>query len=105
MRRAVLLIITVTIFLIIGGYLSYALSREGANAIPGVRMQTTNPEANVFDVTLGKATAFFLFASIALGSVIGMGATLAFIFWMLNRQVARAKLTDKSTNKKAESTT
>jgi hypothetical protein len=90
--------------LIAGGYLSYALNREGANAIPGVRMQTSNPEANVFEVTQSKGTIFFLFVSIALGSLIGMGATIAFIFWMLNRQVARAHLTEKS-SKKAGSTT
>jgi hypothetical protein len=67
-------------------------------------MQTTNPEATVFDVTQNKGTVFFLFASIALGSVIGMGLTISFIFWMLNRQVMKAHLTEKN-SKKAGSTT
>ena len=93
MRRA-LLIITVVIVLIAGGYISVAISKQGA-ALPGQRVQTENPEANVFTVTADKGAIFFIFTAIALGSLIGMGVVMAILFWFLNRGVARARLTDK----------
>ncbi len=65
MRRA-LLIITVVIVLIAGGYISVAISKQGA-ALPGQRVQTENPEANVFTVTADKGAIFFIFTAIALG--------------------------------------
>ena len=94
MRRA-LLIITIVIVLIAGGYISVAISKQGAAALPGLRVQTENPEANPMTVTPEKGALFFIFTAIALGSLVGMGVTLAILFWFLNRGVARARLTDK----------
>jgi len=99
-RRA-LLIIIVVIVLIAGGYISNAISKQGAAALPGQRVQTENPEANVFSVTTDKGALFFLFTAIALGSVVGMGVVLAILFWFLNGQVAKARLTDKPVPAKA----
>lgn len=100
MRRA-LLIITVVIVLIAGGYISNAISKQGAAALPGLRVQTENPEANVMTVTPDKGALFFLFTAIALGSVVGMGVVMAILFWFLNRGIARARLTDKPVPAKA----
>lgn len=90
MKRALFLIVVIAV-LIGGGYLSTVISRQGARAVPGVLTQTNNPEASVTTVTPEKGAIFFIFVAIALGSVVGMGITLAIIFWFLNRQVARAK--------------
>lgn len=90
MKRALFLIVVVAV-LIAGGFLSMAISQQGSSVIPGLRIQTFNPEASVTAVTPQKGALFALFAMIALGSVVGMGATLAVIFWLLNRQIVRAK--------------
>lgn len=79
--------ITVVIVLIIGGYISNAISKQGTGAVPGLQTQTNNPNANVEAVTPVKGAQFFVFSAIALGSVVGMGVTLALLFWLLNRQV------------------
>jgi flagellar basal body-associated protein FliL len=92
LKRA-LVIITAVILLILGGYLSQSLSSQNPGTMPGVRVQTENPNASVFTVTPDKGAYFFIFATIALVSVIGMGATMSVVFWLLNRQVERAKKT------------
>ena len=90
MKRA-LLLITVVILLIIGGYISQAISRQGAGAIPGLQPQTDNPNASTQMVTPVKGAQFFVFTAVALGSVVGMGAVLALIFWFLNREVVKVE--------------
>ncbi|GEM_PF-3451845 len=90
MKRAFLLIVIVAV-LIAGGYISMAISRQGAQAIPGLLVQTNNPEASVSAVTPQKGAIFFAFTAVALGSVVGMGATIAVIFWLLSRGVTKVK--------------
>jgi flagellar basal body-associated protein FliL len=94
LRRASLLLVVV-VLLILGGYLSVAISKQGAEAVPGIKVQTENPEASPFSVTTDKGAAFFLFIMVSLGSVVGMGVTLAILFWFLNRGVAKARLGEK----------
>jgi uncharacterized membrane protein len=83
----------IALVLIGGGFLTTLINQNaGSGEIPlGMLTQTENPEANAGAVTFGKATVFFVFAAVALGSVVGFGATLAVIFSLLNRQVVRAK--------------
>jgi hypothetical protein len=90
LKRALFLIIVIAI-MIAGGFLSATISRQGVGAIPGMRIQTDNPEASTLQVTSVKGGQFFIFAAVALGSVVGMGATLALIFWFLNRQVVQVR--------------
>ena len=90
LKRAFVLI-TVIILLILGGYISQAISQQGAGAVPGLHVQTDNPNASVSQVTAVKGAQFFVFSAIALGSVVGMGATLALIFWLLNREVTKVE--------------
>ncbi len=90
MKRALFLIVVVAV-LIFGGFLSYTLSRQGSAAVPGIQVQTNNPEASVVAVTPQKGAIFFAFAAIALGSMIGMGVLLALIFWLLNRGVSKVR--------------
>jgi len=75
----------------LGGYISVAISQQGAGAIPGLQPQTNNPNASVMDVTPMKGAQFFIFTVIALGSVVGMGVVLALVFWLLNRGVVRVE--------------
>jgi hypothetical protein len=102
LRRALLLIVIV-ILLIAGGYISYAISKQGAAAIPGTLVQTDNPNANVLAVTPTKGAEFIIFVVVVLGLLVGTGVVLALIFWLLNRQVAIARTTDKPTPAKADS--
>jgi hypothetical protein len=90
LKRALFLIVVVAV-LIFGGFLSYALTREGPAAVPGIRVQTDNPEANVVAVTPQKGAIFFVFAAIALGSLVGMGVTLALVSWLISRGLSKAK--------------
>jgi hypothetical protein len=90
LKRA-LLLITVVILLILGGYLSQAISQQGAGAIPGLHIQTDNPNASPSQVTAMKGAQFFVFTAVALGSVVGMAVVLALIFWLLNREVAKVE--------------
>jgi hypothetical protein len=90
LKRA-LLLITVIILLILGGYISQSISTQGAGAIPGLQPQTDNPNASPMQVTPLKGAQFFLFTAIVLGSVVGMGAVLALIFWLLNREVVKVE--------------
>ena len=71
--------------------MSYAISRQGAAAVPMIKVQTENPEASPFTVTTDKGAYFFVYVALCLGSVVGMGATLALVFRLLNRQVEIVK--------------
>jgi len=89
LRRAVFLLVIVAI-LVAGGYISNQISTRGAEAIPGLRIQTENAEATPTVVTPTKGGFFFIYLNIAVGSVIGFGIVLAIIFRLLNREVERA---------------
>jgi hypothetical protein len=89
--RQAAFIVFIIVLLIAGGLLTYGISRQGAGIIPGIRLQTNNPEASVVSVTPDKGALFFIYSAIVLGSVVGMGATLAILFWFLNRQVVEVK--------------
>jgi hypothetical protein len=90
LKRALFLIVVVAV-LIFGGFLSYVISKQGPAAVPGVRIQTNNPAASPSAVTPDKGAIFFLFTAIALGSVVGMGVTIALIFWLLSRGVTKVR--------------
>jgi len=91
LRRAFFLILVVLI-LIGSGFLTTQLSRQtGGGALPGVRVQTDNPAGNVLVTTPEKGTLFFLFAGFVITNLVGIGATLALIFWFLNRSINKAK--------------
>lgn len=95
--RTTLFMLFIAVVLIGGGLLMNASNNgEVGGAPPGVSVQTSNPRASVSSVTADKGAAFFIFANIALGSVIGFGATLALIFHFLNRQVVRATKSDNN---------
>jgi hypothetical protein len=103
LKRA-LLFITVVVVLIVGGFISNSISKQGSAALPGLKVQTENPEASVMTVTPDKGALFFIFSAVALGSLVGMGATLAIVFWLINRQVTIVKDKPTRASKAAKST-
>jgi hypothetical protein len=93
--RRVLLIGFIVVVLIGAGLLSLALNQQSISLLPGVRVQTANPDASTAVATPGKAAAFFLWTFIALGAVVSLAAVLALITWALNRSVVNAKQAPK----------
>ena len=90
--RRVLFLLIITIILIISGFLSIQLSQQsGTGRIPGVYVQTTNPDASVLLATPQKGALFVGFLLITLALLGGLSTGLAFVFWFLNRQVTVAK--------------
>lgn len=59
-------------------------------------IQSTSPDASVFEATPGQSAAFFLMAGFIVFNVLGVGLTLAGIFWFLNRQITRAQVEEES---------
>lgn len=95
MRRALLFIVIIVI-LIGSGFLTVQLAQQanntGAPPVPGMRVQTNNPEASALVATTTKGSIFLAFAGFVIFNMVGIGATLAVIFWFLNRSINRAKV-------------
>ncbi len=90
MKRALFLILVVAV-LIACGYLSFLTSAQGSQILPGVQVQTDNPDASTAAVTPQKG-AIFLIAMVAImGGLVTFGVLLAWLFWMLNRQVTKVR--------------
>ncbi len=90
--RRVAILIGITIILIGSGFLSIQLSRgSSSGTLPGVNVQTINPEASVLIPTPTKGALFMGIVVLLGGAIVSMGAGLAAIFWFLNRQVSSAK--------------
>ena len=90
MRRAVFLLLIVVV-LIAGGFLSVMIQQKGAEAVPGIWIQTYNPEASAASVTPTKGALFFLFAGGVLTAVVVGGGLLALAFWFFNTGAQEAK--------------
>ncbi len=90
--RTIIVLAVVILILIAGGALTTLIdSGTGPEVIPGAKVQTADVEASVFDAAPWQAGQFFLLVGFILFNMVGIGATLAVIFWFLNRGVARAK--------------
>lgn len=86
----------IILLLIIGGGLTAQIASEGGTfQIPAVIRTTSNPDASVLDMTPWKAEQLFLVIGFVLFNLIGAAVTLAIVFWLLHRQVKRAKAGDK----------
>lgn len=84
MKRLGLLIVFVLVLIAGGGLTS------GMFNIP-VILQTADPEASAFVATPGQAELFFLWVGFVIINVLGAGATIALIVWLLDRAVRRAQ--------------
>lgn len=93
MKTFVFILILLAV-LVGGGLITAQLaSIDGIQNMPAARIQTSDPEASVFVATNWQAQQFFLMIGFILINLVGIGVTLAAIFWFLSRQVASVKET------------
>ncbi len=86
--KRLIIVAVVIMLLIIGGGLTAQIASSGGNfSIPGAIKQTNNPDGSVFELLPWKAEQLFLFVGFILFNLIGIGVTLAVVFWLLHRAV------------------
>jgi hypothetical protein len=90
-----LAILFVVVFLVVVGGGLTVLLNENADRQPGQVplgvVQSADPEASVFVATDWQAQQLFLLVGFLVFNLIGIGVTLALIFWFLSRQVANVR--------------
>lgn len=110
MKRLMIVFAVILILVISGGLTAQIASNGNQLSIPGIVRQTTDPDASALDMAPWKAEQMFLFVGFVVFNLVGIAATLAALFWFLNRQIKHvsAKGTQTltgSTPVKAEETT
>ena len=91
MKRLALLIVILAI-LGAGGTLTALTSGDWtATSIPGAKVQCADAACSTFLAEPWEAGQFILLVGFIVFNLIGIGATLALIFWFLNKQVASVK--------------
>jgi hypothetical protein len=85
-KRGVAILALLLIIMIAGSVLTANVGFE----IPTMQ-QTNNPAASFFEATPDQAIYLLLMVGFILFNVIGAGLTVAFLFWIGNREVKRAK--------------
>ncbi len=86
--KQLIIVAVVIMLLIIGGGLTAQIASSGGNfSIPGAIKQTNDPDGSVFELSPWKAEQLFLFVGFILFNLIGIGVTLAIVFWLLHRAV------------------
>ena len=86
-------LIVILVILVAGGILT-AVERAGGfeQMIPYLQ-QTSNPDASPAYASQWQAEQLVLFIGFILVNLIGIGATIAFVMWALDRQVKVARVT------------
>lgn len=91
MKRLALFIVILAI-LGAGGTLTALTGGDWtATSIPGAKVQCADAACSTFLAEPWEAGQFLLLVGFILFNLIGMGATLALVFWFLNKQVASVK--------------
>ena len=91
MKRLAALFV-VLVILGAGGALTSQMSQNwGATSIPGAKVQSDDPECSVFVGESWQAGQLLALVAVLLFNIVGIGVTLALVFWFLNKQVAVAK--------------
>ena len=85
------IIVALLLLLLIGGGLTMQLISNGDAGLLPVLRQTANPDASVADVIPWKAEQFVLAVGFILFNLIGMGVTIAAVFWLLDRAIRRSR--------------
>jgi hypothetical protein len=89
------IVLGLLVVLVVGGALTIQLvSSDGdvASLLPYLQ-QTDSPEASPLHAEPWQAEQFFLLVGFLLFNLIGIGATIALIMWVLDRQVKIARAT------------
>jgi hypothetical protein len=87
-KRLGILVVLLIVLLIGGGLTTQLIARQESGIIPALRI-TGNTDASVLDVVPWKAEQFFLALGFILFNLVGMGATIALVFWLLDRAMKR----------------
>jgi flagellar basal body-associated protein FliL len=85
-----ILVVIVVLMLAGGGLTAQLLSNSGSLDLP-VLTQTVQPDASPTTMLPWKAEQFFLLIGFILFNVVGIAATLAIIFWFIDRGIRRGK--------------
>lgn len=89
MKRLITLVALIVI-LIIGGGLTAQLIASNGEILP-VLETVSNPDADRSVMMPWKAEQFFLMVGFILFNLVGIAATLAVIFWFIDRGIRRSK--------------
>jgi hypothetical protein len=87
-------IITVGVLFLLaagGGLTALLITNQGGGLIP-ILQQTAVPDASVAQVAPWQAEQFFLLVAFLLFNLIGIGVTIALVFWLLDRGIRKSKL-------------
>ncbi|MFQ3565557.1 MAG: hypothetical protein SNJ59_01030 [Aggregatilineales bacterium] len=87
-------IVTVGVLLLLaagGGLTALLITSQGSGLIP-ILQQTAVPDASVSQVAPWQAEQFFLLIAFVLFNLIGIGLTIALLFWLLDRGIRRSKV-------------
>lgn len=89
-------IVGVLLILIIGGGLTAQLTtnRDATTFLPVLRT-VDNPDGSTLAISPWQGEQLFLLVGFVLVNVIGIGATIAIVIWLLHRFVAQAKVDEK----------
>lgn len=105
MRKYAFLV--VILIVLAGGGMLTAIQQAGGveNIIPYLQ-QTSNPEASPAHATVWQAEQLVFFIGFLVVNLVGIGATIAFIMWALDRQVrvARVNAGEQGASAEAEAT-
>lgn len=105
MKRLAIVLAVILLLIITGGLTSQMVSQGGTLSIPGTVRVTSNPDASALDMAPWKAEQLFLAVGFIIFNLVGMGVTIAAIFWFLNWQVRKVKAASKASSTAIASTT
>ena len=89
--RTFIVVVVILLILIIGGGLTSLLIASGGGGVLPILTTTNVPDASPTVVLPWKAEQFFLLVGFVLFNLIGMAATVALIFWLVDRGLRRNK--------------
>jgi uncharacterized membrane protein SpoIIM required for sporulation len=87
------ILVVVILLLLIGGGLTAQLANSDISQILPIIRQTNVGEASFIDPEPWQAQQFVILVGFILFNMIGMGATIALVMWLLDRQVRDSKAT------------
>ena len=91
MVRKSSILVGIVILLVVGGGLTTLLSSNDIADLLPVLRQTSDASASTAEMLPWQAEQLFLLIGFILFNMVGIGATIALIVWLLNRQILVAR--------------
>jgi len=91
--KRIAILIVLLVIVAGGGFLTaaYQTGNVSATSLPGAKLQCADAACSVFVSEPWQSGQLLLLVGFILVNMIGIGVTLAIIFWALSRQVAQVK--------------